>query len=580
VSVRPEPLAVGGRANEETVLGGGPDLGCTYAAVCTASWIDPGWKLPALEGTIDYLLGLHRADGGYAPVPAGPGAPSELWATYMAGATLWTLGVDVPQPAATLSWLSRLREDGGFGMVPDQDADPWATYFGCRVATEICGITVPRDALARWLERLQAPGGGLAWSADAAAAGRARLGAAYAATGAWRSAAPGAEYVPWQPGPLVRWLQDQQRADGGFMLDPETPRSCLTATHHALAALGALGAAPRDPHACLRWILARRGPRGSFTRWEGYDVEDVWAAHHGIAALRLLGYPTDAFHEPVLSRLAEAACPEGGFTYRDAAMAAEALGAALTVMLGEGPGGRTRDWLGDLQVPEGGLARIPGGQAELRATLWATCAGAVGDSRRRVRAIRWLIGLQNADGGFGAWTGCASDLTSTVNALELDGRLGYEGARVDRTAAAAFLQRHWSAPGTEAHQDREPPLRSVLQSARGLALCGAPAGTVLPAVRGALARHASPSGGYSDRPGGVPDLLTSYEVVLTASRLGVPVDAPGLIYALESLRRPDGYAWTHSATAGGPLAYGFGSMLEEALLEDLRWPVPPLNLSR
>jgi len=267
MSVRADPLTVDARASAEHVLGGGPDLGCTYAAVRTAAWLGAAWELPAPVATVDYVLGLHRPDGGYA---ASPGMRSELWATYMCTSVLRDLGVTVPHPASTLTWLSGLRDDGGFGMCAGRSADPWATCYGCRVATETCGITVPRDSLAHWLQQLQTPSGGLAWSPEAAAGDRPDISATYCGVGAWLAAAADDPHLPWRARSLVGWLQGEQREDGGFAPAGDSERACLTATYQALATLDALGARPQDQVACARWVLARRGRQGSFVRWEGY----------------------------------------------------------------------------------------------------------------------------------------------------------------------------------------------------------------------------------------------------------------------------------------------------------------------
>jgi hypothetical protein len=53
------------------------------------------------------------------------------------------------------------------------------------------------------------------------------------------------------PGQAVEWLQAQQQADGSFRADA----SALTDTMYATCALAALGSSPRDPKACMSWLM-------------------------------------------------------------------------------------------------------------------------------------------------------------------------------------------------------------------------------------------------------------------------------------------------------------------------------------
>ncbi len=109
MSVRADPLTVDARASAEHVIGGGPDLGCTYAA---AAADDPHlpWRARSLVG---WLQGEQREDGGFAP--AGDSERACLTATYQALATLDALGARPQDQVACARWvLARRGRQGSF----------------------------------------------------------------------------------------------------------------------------------------------------------------------------------------------------------------------------------------------------------------------------------------------------------------------------------------------------------------------------------------------------------------------------------------------------------------------------------
>jgi prenyltransferase beta subunit len=563
------------------------DLWCTYAAVRTLSWLGRIGDVPDPDGTAAVLAARRNADGGYA---WSRGMASDAWATYYCTQALRDLGRPLPGPDRTADWLDRTRDGGAYAMMPGQSADVWATHFSTRTDADLRGPATPRAGdgeLSAWLGRLQAPDGGLTWSPADAEAGRpSDARACFYGVRAWQvlgdrtGAAP-----PWDTGRLVAWLRGRQTGGGGFTFAAAAGTPCLWATYRATGALAALGAGPEDPRACADWIHARRGPAGGFVRWPGYGAEDVWAAFCATGALGALGAPTGEIAPAVAARLASYACPGGGFTYREPEAAMDALTAAAELLSGAASGGRRERllaWLESCMMPnEDGVMYMPGRGSEVRCTLWALAAGAFEsrpDDRGRIAA--WLGGLQNPDGGFGYWEGRASDVVSTVSALAV-WRLCDGSPGPDACGVARFLRgcAHRTPDGVGYANVPGGPvtLRATLQALRGLRRIGrgVPAGE----VRGALDRHRVRSGGWADRGDRVPDLLSTYEAVLTGDLYGIPVVPDPLARLLDRLATPGGHAWTPLAPGGGgPLADTLAVLLRRRVAEpDFR--LPELTLS-
>lgn len=85
-----------------------------------------------------------------------------------------------------------------------------------------------------------------------------------------------------------------------------------------------------------------RGPSGAFVRWDGYDVEDVWASFCAVGTLKALGAPLAPVADAVTARIAELGCPGGGYTYREPRVAADALSTAAAVLSASTPRPRAR----------------------------------------------------------------------------------------------------------------------------------------------------------------------------------------------------------------------------------------------
>jgi hypothetical protein len=72
----------------------------------------------------------------------------------------------------------------------------------------------------------------------------------------------------------------------------------------------------------------------------------------------------------------------------------------------------------------------------------------------------------------------------------------------------------------------------------------------------------------------VPDLLSTYQAVLTREALGLDVDRGALARFLKKVSTPAGYAWSPLGGDGaGPLATSLGTLLAGSSR-----PLPRLNL--
>ncbi|MFF5106728.1 prenyltransferase/squalene oxidase repeat-containing protein [Streptomyces sp. NPDC000134] len=576
---------------------GQPDLWCTYAAVRTLAWLGRPDGFVHAERTARYLSSRRNGDGGYA---WSRGMASDAWATYYCTqglADLRRFGVDGAAPSGverTTRWLRTTWSGDAFAMLPGQAPDVWATFFSTRTAVETCadGDAIDGERLLKWLSGLQTADGGLAWSPEHAVRGEADARACFYGVLAWRALTRTAGHpAPWDTDRLVGWLRAQQTPGGGFRFSPDAEVPCMWATYRATVALDALGTGPADPGACVAWIERMRGGTGAFVRWEGYPVEDVWASFCAIGSLRALRAPTGAHADPVVARMRQLACADGGYTYREPALAADALSTSATLLSDlargadpAGPGVETRRrWLRTCLLPnEGGVMYMPARGSEVRCTLWALEAGALhGAEHLAERIVPWLRGLQNPDGGFGYWEGRGSDVVSTVAAAEIGRLLGdRHGSPLEPAALLRFLE-SCRAPGARWRAGNvpagEPALRPTLQALRARHLLG-DADPV--AVAAALERHRVPGGGYANTGNRVPDLLSTYEAVLTASRHGIGVDREHVRRFCDRVTQEGGTAWTPLAPADGRdlLAECVGDLLRRRVADD-HAALPALTIS-
>lgn len=556
------------------------DLWCTYAAVRTLQWLDRIDDLPDRSVVAEYLASRRNSDGGYA---WSAGMNSDAWATYYCTQALGELDSAPTEEVSRSSaaWvLGTHNGDGGFSMTPGQASDVWATYYSVRTLIEIHNLPAPSGVL-DWLGQLQATDGGLTWSPQHTQHGRSDVRACYYAITAWSTITSG-EKLPWDSERLRTWLTGRQGAGGGFTFQDGDSTECLWATFRATNALLALGEQPRDRDACVDWVRSRLTPGESFTRWPGYPVQDVWAAFCGIGALRALEAETSDLGDRVARSILSFRIPNGGFTYRAPAMAADVLTTSARVLSGAGSAAerdQMQRWLESCMMPnEDGIMYMPGRGSEVRCTLWALTSDAFKDNSEMLARIGdWLVeSLQNPDGGFGYWEGRASDLVSTCAAAEVLQIVGEETGSPLMKGLAEFAASCEVAPGQYANvPGGKAAMRSTMQALRVLQRAGVPDTA---AVGKALERHRVRGGGFANEGRRLPDLLSTYEAILSADAYGLPVDLDHLHRFLDGVRTStNGYSWTPlAATTGSPLADCLGNRLARRLNGEA---LPPLTVS-
>jgi prenyltransferase beta subunit len=541
------------------------DLWCTYAAIRALHWLDSG--LADADGAARFLLAHQNSDGGFAWQR---GLQSDVWATFYSTQALLDLGRPTPRLDALREWLGELTtEEGGLPMTPGQNADVWSTYYGVRTWTEILDARPPNATrIFDWLGRLQLPGGGLGW-ADGSP--KADVRACYYGTLArGHLCAAGVEGASFEARGVAAWVRERQQDAGGFAFDEEAGEADLWATFRATRCLRELAREPADPAACVRWIRDRQRADGGFGRWDWYDVSDVWATFSAAGALIALDRPlTDRSRAGAIEFLQSCQIGSSGCTYRSPEAAGDALATAAVVLVGETRGEHHDDacaWLRRAQMPaEGGVMYMPARGAEVRCTQWATAALRLAGARPldRERLGRWLRALQNPDGGFGLWEGRGSDVSATVAALEIaHDELGGEG--VDHRAARTFLESCLGEDGVRFSPRGGATAASTAQGIRALGLAGAR--ETATALAATLDGHASALGGYSARGRAIPDLLSTYQVVLAKQAVGAAVDPEPIRRLLRRLSRGDvDYAWSPlGRDDGGPLAAALGALLDHA----------------
>jgi hypothetical protein len=543
---------------------GGADLWCTYAAVRTLTWLGEAPVNPT--ACVRILRDCQNSDGGFAWQR---GLPSDVWATYYCSQALRDLGEHVPNSGELARWLAQTQHStGGFAMLPGQRPDVWATYYATRILQEILGCEPPNaPALRRWLERLQGAASGLGWYPGSA---ESDVRACYYGVMAWR-AAFGDEPVPWTPA-LVDWIRARQTEPAGFTFADPDAEPCLWATFRATRALDALGCKPTRPEDCVAWISGRDvGP--GFSRWDTYPTADVWACFSAVGALQTLGgtVPDPA---GIVAFLRACELADGGFTYRAVESAGDCLATAAALLVDStseasepGAAAAYTEWLERAHLPyEDGVMYMPGRGAEVRSTLWAVSAlRASGHTTLDAeRVAGWLRRNQNTDGGWGYWEGRASDMTATASAVEALAQLGQPMDLLNTRVLAEFVSSCRTSEGYRHIPGGPVTCAATAQALRVLDLSGD--GASARRETHLLDSFVSRLGGFATRPRDVPDLVSTYQGVLTLQSLGLAVDQAGLDRFLEKVRLGDGsYAWSPlSRRPAGVLADALGSQLVRA----------------
>lgn len=571
------------------------DLWCTYAATRAITSLN---ESPLdKHSCAEYMLECQNNDGGFAWQK---GMRSDVWATYYCTQALMDLGYSIPNLPQLAEWLQKLvTSEGGFSMTPGQPADIWATYYTVRTFHEVLQQEPPiANRLRKWLAATQQSTGGLGWST---AECQSDTRACYYGVISWQclgSIWP--EGNEWNHEALVAWLRARQTEEGGFVFDETQKQPCLWATFRATKALAALNSEPRDKLKCIDWILSRKLPGSGFSRWNSYLVADVWACFCAVGALDALNVLEIALkgqsRTEVVKFLQFCQLPNTGFTYREPENAGDSLAtSALCIFKAvEGKKGINVDkkqiarfaWLRRAHMPyEGGVMYMPGRGAEVRCTLWSLAAlNFVGEALLdKTRLYQWFAKLQNPDGGFGYWHGRGSDLVATVSALESLQYLGLKGdCHVNLAAIGQFLLQCEDPMGMKFVPIGEVTLSTTCQGIRGLLAVeleekARELATLIP-------KYVSNLGGYAAKPSGaLPDLLSTYQAVLTLQTLNSDWDINGLSRFLSKVKQPGGgYGWSPlSRSQAGPLAICLGKLLQhavEAKQSGTTFILPKLNL--
>lgn len=557
------------------------DLWCTYAAVRTLKWLGRLQTIDSPEDVAASMRNRRNSDGGYAWMT---GMNSDAWATYYCTQTLHDLAHEFPDLAPPTDrtgadWVLRLQnDDGGFAMTPGQRSDVWATYYATRTLREVFDTSPPSSVL-EWLSDLQGDDGGLDWSPAHTPLHPADVRACYYGTTAWNASTTAP--TPWDRERLLNWLQHQQSPSGGFRFQSSDSTDCMWATYRATSTLRQLSSQPHDANLCIKWIHSQLVDGESFTRWPGYTTQDVWAAFCAIGALRELGADVSSLADQVANVLNEFRLPGGGYTYRQPDLAFDALTTSAKALTFEDTQSRAaQDWLESCQLPnEDGIMYMPGRGSEVRCTLWALAAGAFQeDSEAMTRIAQWLTrSIRNPDGGFGFWEGRGSDLVSTSAATEILRRTGKLSSDV-KAGLESYVASCQTEPDAFSNvPGGEPTLRATLQALR---IQNALGRETCRSVESALERHRVRGGGFANEGHRLPDLLTTYEAVLTADRLMLPIDSDHITRFLNSIHSGNcNYGWTPLAPgSGGPLADCFGSQLARRVNQSDH-PLPPLVVS-
>lgn len=562
------------------------DLWCTYAAVRTYSWMGYIHKIEEKNILTNFLLSRRNADGGYA---WSAGMSSDLWATYYCTQSIKSLNSKSSLPVKyndCEKWIRTTQNiDGGFGMMPGQSSDVWATYYAVRTLVEICG-KYPDLSFKNWLSELQTSDGGLTWSPEHAKNScMSDVRACYYAITAWMVGTNNDKNIPWNKEKLLTWLKNQQSVNGGFRFQKKDNIDCLWATFRATYALALLDDRPKDTKKCIQWIRSQIHPNGSFTRWPEYPIQDVWAAFCGIGSLKALNNDIVDLRDNIALVLENCRISNGGFSYRELLYASDTLSTAskiLSKVENDIDSQNSIKWIEQCVMPnENGIMYMPGRGSEVRCSLWGICAGAFSNFKEIKHNItEWLIeSIRNPDGGFGYWEGRASDVISTTAAIELIYLTKPEILKNIRKKAEEFFescrfdeQLFRNVPGGK------PSLRSTLQTYRALNRLGCNINSHL--ISNILDQYKVKGGGFANEGNRFPDLLSTYEAILTSDTFNIDIDYSHLKKFIDSIKLDSHrFSWSPIVKIeGGKIANCFGKNLDLRCIK-VRLSIPPILIS-
>jgi prenyltransferase beta subunit len=508
------------------------DLFATYSA--TTALRDIEHRPDSHLATARAVLGSASTQGVGETIGAAPDA----WSTTYASGTLLNLGYVAPSGWA--AFLTSLERDGGYSMFPGGDPDAWATGFAPLALGRLDPAQVNKRKLARWVGSAQALDGGITWTPMDAPQepGDVR------ATGFVVDALRQVDGVHLLGGyldseALVAFVIDQQGRDGGFALNSRnTP--CMWGTAEAATVLDAFEIPIPNRAAVVDFVMSYfNETTGGFRRGPAFKTgEDVWATRQAVRILRIVDSERLGVLAPQIGAfLKSCALPGGGYTYCTIDHAGDVLSTSAAILAG---------------YADGGFAYMPGRGAEARTSQWATAAlDATGSTYDVDALLTWASRSQNHDGGFGRWAGRASEPVPTaavvatlVRAKRLQNLPGLAtlGNWVD--AAIGHLD--------EGHQDDAVIGANLVRSANAITTTSGQQIDVTPCLR--VINRLGVDGAYRRRARAVPDLATTYAVLLAHQAIGEDRTLAAARSWLNYLTVfPNGVAWSPASSEGGGL---------------------------
>ena len=386
-----------------------------------------GFALGAAPG---FVVGAVAAVASNLFFGQGPWTPWQMAAWGLVGlfgaglAALWRGRTPGRVPLALACGVA------GYGFGTVMNVSMWVTYGGDHALSRLvayAGTSLPFDlahvagnvvfclafgpallaALARFRARLD-----VRWVPLTAGAGAAVVAVAVATA---LTAAPPAEAARGTSAPL-HYLTRAQNADGGFGAAAGQRSAGLTT---GWAALG-LAAAGRNP------LDVRHGSRSVIAYLEAHvkDVSDLGEIERTVLVLSAAGRSPRSFGgRDLVGEIRRAQSRSGAFAGRvnTTAFAVLALRAAGWSARAR-PVRKAVAWIARQANPDGGFNFAGRGGAsgidDTGAAVQALAAGGRRGSAVVKRAVRFIEGAQNADGGFPLQAGAASNAQSTAWAVQ------------------------------------------------------------------------------------------------------------------------------------------------------------------
>lgn len=544
------------------------DLFATHSATSSHRLLD---HRPASHlATARAILGRASARG----VGETVGAAEDAWSTTYGSGALLDLGYVVPRSWAV--FLTSLHRDGGYSMFPGGEPDAWATGFAALALGRLDPELFDRVGLARWTGSAQGVDGGITWTPRDA---RLRSGD-LRATAFVISALRQVEGVQLIDGyldaeALVDFVVGHNRQEGGFALN-SYGEPCMWGTGAAIDVLEALGIPVPNAAAVVEFVMTYFDQTsGGFRRGPAYDTfPDVWATRQAVRVLRVVAPELlDNHASRIVEFLASCELPGGGSTYTTVDRAGDVLSTAAAMLAGYGDRA-TAAWLASCVMPgDDGFAYMPARGAEARTSQWATAALDIeGIAYDTDALLGWATRVQNLDGGFGRWEGRSSEPVSTAAVVATLARAERLASLPGLDALGKWVRASVDRLGRELAADAVVAANLVRTATAVTAASGTAIDTT-PCLR--ILDDLGIEGGFRRRPRAIPDLATTYAVLVAHQAVGDSHSlAPARAWARKLTGHPNGVAWSPASSDGGgllstALATLIANTAEGATLPDL-----------